>query len=71
MGVSKVALRRRPITGARESLYLDFYPAVRDPHSMKMIQRDYLGIYIYAKPKNEIEKEYNNEMLMKAKSSVA
>lgn len=28
MGVSKVALRRRPITGARESLYLDFYPAI-------------------------------------------
>lgn len=51
MGVSKVALRRRPITGARESLYLDFYPAIRDPHSMKMIRRDYLGIYIYAKPK--------------------
>lgn len=24
MGVSKVALRRRPITGAKESLYLDF-----------------------------------------------
>lgn len=66
MGISKVALRRRPITGARESLYLDFYPAIRDPYSMKMIRREYLGIYIYAKPRNEIEKEYNNEMLMKA-----
>lgn len=66
MGVSKVALRRRPITGARESLYLDFYPAIRDPYSMKMIRREYLGIYIYAKPRSEIEKEYNNEMLMKA-----
>lgn len=66
MGISKVALRRRPITGARESLYLDFYPAIRDPYSMKMIRREYLGIYIYAKPRNEVEKEYNNEMLMKA-----
>ena len=53
MGISKVALRRRPITGARESLYLDFYPAIRDPYSMKMIRREYLGIYIYAKPRNE------------------
>jgi hypothetical protein len=66
--ITKVALRRRPISGARESLYLDFYPAIRDPYNMEMRRREYLGIYIYAKPRTEMEKEFNNEMLMKAEA---
>ena len=61
--ITKVALRRRLISGARESLYLDFYPAIRDPFSMEMKRREYLGIYIYAKPRTEMEKEFNHEML--------
>lgn len=43
------------------SLYLDFYPGIRDPKTNKMRRREYLGIYLYKKPKNEREKEYNNE----------
>ena len=66
--ITKVHLRQRDMTKGRISLYLDFYPAIRDPHSMKMTRREYLGIYIYAKPANEIQKEYNNEMLMKAEA---
>ena len=37
----------------RISLYLDYYPAIRNPYTMKMSRREFLGIYIYAKPKNE------------------
>lgn len=66
--LTRVHLRQRDITAGRISLYLDYYPAVRDPYSMKMTRREYLGIYIYARPKNEIEKEFNNEMLMKAEA---
>jgi len=58
VAITKVALRRRLISGARESLYLDFYPAIRDPFSMEMKRREYLGIYIYAKPRTEMEKEF-------------
>jgi len=64
--ITKVALRRRPISRARESLYLDFYPAIRDPYSMEMKRREYLGIYIHSRPRTEMDKEFNNEMLMKA-----
>lgn len=64
--VTKVALRQREITAGRKSLYLDFYPAIRDPYTMKMTRREYLGIYIYSRPRTEMEKEYNQEMLMKA-----
>lgn len=38
------------------SLYLDYYPAIRNPETMAMSRREYLGIYIYAHPKNEIER---------------
>jgi len=64
--ITKVALRRRSISGARESLYLDFYPAIRDPLTMEMKRREYLGIYIYAKARTEMEKEFNLEMITKA-----
>lgn len=64
--ITKVALRQREITAGRKSLYLDFYPAIRDPYTMKMTRREYLGIYIYSRTRTEMEKEYNQEMLMKA-----
>ncbi len=64
--ITKVALRRRAITNGRESLYLDFYPAIRDPQTMKMTRREYLGIYVYTKPRSEMEKEFNHEMQTKA-----
>ena len=35
---------------------------------MAMSRREYLGIYIYAHPKNEIERNFNTEMLNKAEA---
>lgn len=66
MGCTKVTLRKRVITKGRESLYLDYYPPIRNPITMKMSRREFLGIYIFQKPKTEIEKEYNREILKKA-----
>lgn len=53
-----VTLRQRPIRNGRISLYLDYYPAVRNPKTMKLSRREYLGFYIYATPKNAIELDY-------------
>ena len=61
-----VTLRQRPIRIGRISLYLGYYPAVRNPKTMKLSRREYLGFYIYATPKNAIELDYNNEILAKA-----
>ncbi|MGL5958003.1 MAG: site-specific integrase [Phocaeicola sp.] len=63
-----VSLLRRAISNGRISLYLDFYPAIRKPVTMKMTRREYLGIYIYAKPANEIQRNFNREMLEKAEA---
>lgn len=65
---TKVTLRRRPITQARESLYLDFYPPIRSKSTMKLVHKEYLGIYIFQEPQNEIQRDYNNEMLLKAEA---
>ena len=35
---------------------------------MKMSRREFLGIYIYAKPKNEQQRMFNQEMLNKAEA---
>lgn len=65
---TKVTLRQRAISKGRISLYLDYYPAVRHPETMQMSRREYLGIYIYANPKNEMERAFNGEMLAKAEA---
>lgn len=63
-----VSLLKRPITNGRMSLYLDFYPAIRNPETMQMTRREYLGIYIFAKPRNDFERDFNQQMLDKAEA---
>lgn len=64
-----VTLRTRPIkNGTQLSFYLDYYPGYRDEESMKTICHESLGIYIYAKPKNQREKLYNETMTEKAEA---
>ena len=65
---TKVFLRQKAISGGRISLYLDFYPAIRNPHTNRMSRRETLGIYIYASPKNERERQFNSSMLEKAEA---
>ena len=55
-----VSLRTRKIKdGSMLSYYLDYYPGYRDESTMKVIRHESLGIYIYAKPKNQTEQKYN------------
>lgn len=61
----KVFLRQKPISKGRISLYLDYYPAIRNPHTGRLSRREFLGFYIFAEPKNAIERDYNEAMLNK------
>lgn len=65
---TKVSLRSWGISKGRKSLYLDYNPAVRVPETMKMTRQEYLGMYIFTKPKNQIEKEYNKNTLAQAEA---
>ena len=62
----KVSLRQKPITKGRLSLYLDFYPAIRNPRTGKKSRREFLGIYIFAEPRNATERDYNRTMSNRA-----
>lgn len=43
-----VTLRQRPIRNGRISLYLDYYPAVRNPKTMQLSRREYLAYIIHS-----------------------
>ena len=64
-----VTLRTRKIkNGEQLSFYLDYYPGYRDESTMKVMRHESLGIYIYAKPKNQRERDYNDHMREKAEA---
>jgi integrase len=43
----KVTLRQKPISKNRQSLYLDFYPAITDPKTGISSRRQFLGSYLF------------------------
>ena len=64
-----VTLRTRKIKGGEQlSFYLDYYPGYRDESTMKIMRHESLGIYIYARPKSQREKDYNDRMREKAEA---
>ena len=63
---TKVTVRKRPIKNGQTSLYLDFYPAIRNPKTGKLSRREYLGLYIYTNPAEKFQQEYNRSILQKA-----
>ena len=65
-----VTLRKRKIkNGTQYSLCLDYYPGYRDNVTMRVITREALGIYIFAKPANQQERDFNARMMKKATSA--
>jgi integrase len=62
----KVKLRQKPISGNRHSLYLDFYPAIPHPETGKPTRREFLGLNLFDKAKNPLDKQHNKEMLQRA-----
>jgi integrase len=64
----KVKLREKKISGKRLSLYLDFYPAIPHPKTGEPTRREFLGIYLFDKPKNPVDKLHNENNLTIAES---
>lgn len=62
----KVKLREKKISGNRQSLYLDFYPAIPHPETGEPTRREFLGMYLFDKAKNPIDKQGNKETLQLA-----
>ena len=52
----KIKLRQKSISGNRQSLYLDFYPAIQHPETGKLTRREFLNMFL----SNELEIEEQN-----------
>ena len=66
MSSVKVSLRKRTYPTGRTVLYLDFYPAIRNPKTLKMTRREYLGIYLYTNPRTPHERRVNAQKMKQA-----
>lgn len=62
----KVKLREKIISGNRQSLYLDFYPAIPHPKTGKPTRREFLGMYLFENAKNPLDKQHNKETIQLA-----
>ncbi|QHT71187.1 site-specific integrase [Rhodocytophaga rosea] len=63
---TQVKLRQKPISGNRQSLYLDFYPPISHPQTGLPTRREFLGLYLMDKSKNPIDKQHNKETMQLA-----
>src|SRR5690606_27115092 len=63
---TKVTLRQKKISKGRKSLYLDFYPSIPHPETGEPTRREFLGLYLFDKAKNPIDKQHNKETLQLA-----
>ena len=66
MGSTKVTLRKREYPSGKVSLYLDFYPAIKNPTTGEESRREYLGIYIMKSPRTAQERKNNATKLKQA-----
>lgn len=62
----KVTLREKKLLQGKRSLYLDFYPPIQVDG--KQTRREFLSLYVFEKPRNEIEREHNKETKILAQS---
>ncbi len=63
---TKVTLRKRLLPSGKITLYLDYYPAIRNPKTNKSQRHEYMGIYLYGNPTNRVQRDFNQTMLEKA-----
>ncbi len=68
MKATKVTLRKREYPSGKIALYLDFYPAIRDPCTMEMKRREYLGIYLMKSPRTAADRRNNATKMKQAEA---
>ena len=65
---TKVTLRKRDLPSGKVTLYLDFWPPIRNPRTQQESRREYLGIYLVKNPKTGFDKNANAEKLRQAEA---
>ena len=60
----KVFLREKKLKQGQNGLYLDFYPPIVNRDTQKQTRREHLRLFVYEKPKTELERDHNKETRM-------
>ena len=66
--MTSVYVRQRKGADGKLHLYLDYYPALFNPITRKTRKHESLKMYIYENPKDDVEKNYNQETLRLAEA---
>lgn len=61
-----ITLRTKPIKNKKRSLYLDIYPEIINPITGRKTRRDFLGLFLYDKPKTPSESLHNKKVMEEA-----
>lgn len=61
--MANVSLRKKALANNKSSLYLDFFPPIVNPKTGKESRREFLGLQLFEKPKDDIEKAQNKSNL--------
>ncbi|WP_266367776.1 site-specific integrase [Tellurirhabdus rosea] len=59
--MTQVSLWEKPLKDGCKMIYLTFWPEIPDPDTGKLTRRKSLKLTVYAKPKNQSERDYNKE----------
>ena len=63
MKKTNVTLRKKKLSNGKISLYLDFYPPIVNEKNNKATRREFLKLYLFENPVNQIQKISNSECL--------
>ena len=65
MKIPTVSINKRKLKDRRVSIYLSYRPAITDPVTKKDHAFETLGIYLWDKPRNDIEKKFNKQAMLR------
>jgi Arm DNA-binding domain len=52
-------LRSKKLKNGKESLYIDYYPAVWNPQTQSYTRREFLKLYLHANPTTPLQEQEN------------
>lgn len=61
--MAKVHIRKKALTKGRHSIFLDFSPPLRNPKTGKPQRYEFLDLFTYDKPTNNLERRHNSETM--------
>ena len=59
--MTKVTLRKKPISGGRQTLFLDYYPPIPHPQTGKQTRREFLSLFVFDEVEHKEQAYFDKE----------